>query len=103
MGFIGRENAYLCETCDRYTTTIDIDDGVTPMFLGCRVTPGCRGKAHSLGYPNGPRPAHVPPPTFEWYKPTEKQARRMGEEMAYHVSRGGLALRPISSRKNLDE
>lgn len=95
MSLVGRENAYRCDDCGKFTTTIDVDEGVTPMFLGCRATPGCKGRAVSSCYPEGPRPAHIPPPAFEWYRPTPKQARRMGREMADHVARGGLALRPV--------
>lgn len=28
-----RENAYWCSKCKGYTVTVDVDDGVTPMFL----------------------------------------------------------------------
>ena len=92
-----RLNAYRCDDCGRYTVTIDRDEGVTPMFLGCRADGtegGCKGRAVSLGYPKGPRPSWAVP-AWEWYKPGPIEMRGMSPEMRDHVQRGGLALRRI--------
>jgi len=93
----GRENVYICPVCGGYTTTIDVDDGVTPMFLRCRATGkvgDCPGMAVSEMYPEGPRPAHIPPPAFEWYRPSPAEVEKMEPDMQVHVRAGGLELRP---------
>jgi hypothetical protein len=96
--FRERLNAYRCDDCGRYTVTIDRDEGVTPMFLGCRADGtedyACGGRAVSLGYPKGPRPSWAVP-AWEWYKPDAAELARMSPEMRDHVQRGGLALRKI--------
>lgn len=96
MSFLGRTNAYVCDQCGRYTVTIDRDEGVTPMFLACRATPECTGRAVSLGYPEGTVPDHIGAPAFEWYRPAERELRDLDAATFEHVARGGLLLRPIS-------
>lgn len=98
-----KRNAYYCEECKLYIVTIDADKGVTPMFLRCRATEGCTGTMHSMMYPADPWPpidghgVEIPTePTYEWFKPTLKQARRHGVGMMDHVRRGGLELRKIT-------
>jgi hypothetical protein len=91
---IPRENAYICPK-GHVTMTVDVADGVTPMFLGCRDL-GCREIAQSRMYPRQPRPENFPAPKWEWYRPTQKQAER--KEHKYpgtldHVKNGGLLLR----------
>lgn len=93
---VGRENAYLCSSCHCYTATIDVDDGVTPMFLRCRATIGCRGTAASLMYPPGARPRHLPAPAWEWYRPS-RGAQGLTPAEREHVEQGGLLLRPRSA------
>lgn len=104
-----RKNAYWCPDCHGYVVTIDLDEGVTPMFLACRVKgePGspendCKGRMHSMMYPDEPWPevdGHLTPiptePTWEWYKPTLKWARRKGPDVFEHVRKGGLMLRKL--------
>lgn len=88
----GDKNLYTCMLCEGFIVTEDVDDGVTPMMLACRATSGCDGVMYSAGYP----PTEVigdEQPTWEWYRPTLKQARRMSQEMQQHVAQGGLALR----------
>ena len=90
----GSINSWKCDDCGRLTNAIHIDDGVTPMFLACRATPGCQGTAVSAGYPPPPVPEYVANNIgWEWYRPSEKWARRKGPEMLRHVQNGGLALR----------
>jgi hypothetical protein len=95
-----RINVYVCQECHGNTVTVDVDVGVTPFFLGCKKL-GCNGMAQSSFYPKGPKPAHIPNPDWEWYKPTLKQAKR--KESKYpgtldHVQRGGLLLRQRTGR-----
>ena len=91
----GAVNSWKCDECGRLTNAIHVDEGVTPMFLACRATPGCAGRAVSAGYPSPPVPPHVADNIgWEWYKPTERWARRKGPEMLKHVRSGGLAIRP---------
>lgn len=117
----GEKNAYWCPDCHGYVITIDVDEGVTPMFLACRVKGepsdpdnGCKGQMHSMMYPEPPWPAvdgydqPIPTePTWEWYKldaaelkRLEKKARR-GDRMAVatieHHQKGGLELRKIAA------
>jgi len=89
-----RINVYTCEKCGGYTTTVDVDEGVTPFFLRCRTTPGCDGFGHSSFYPRDLKPKHIPKPTFEWYKPSGKKYKRLDAESKEHVDRGGLLIRP---------
>lgn len=61
-------NAYTCDTCGLNTVTIDVDLGVTPMFLACRRTPGCKGRGVSAGYPKADPPAELLAHLdWEWY------------------------------------
>ena len=90
-------NAYDCPICNKAAITRDVDDGVTPMLLGCRMTPGCKGLSQSRFY-------RVPQEwwdcaRFEWYKPTEKQARKMSEGMRGHIQQGGLVLREVPAAR----
>lgn len=94
MGKLPRENAYVCPK-GHVTMTVDVAEGVTPMFLGCKEL-GCNSMASSSMYPKVPRPSHLPAPKWEWYRPTRKQALK--KERQYpgtldHVENGGLLLR----------
>lgn len=92
-------NAYHCDTCDKNTVTIDVDPGVTPMFLACRRTPDCPGQATSSGYPSTePPPAVLLRLEWEWALPTVDQFRKLSPEMKAHVDAGGLVLQPYSGR-----
>lgn len=87
----GEVNAWRCPDCGRSTVAVHVDDGVTPFLLGCRATEGCRGRAVSAMYrPTADERASV---AWEWYRPSERWARRKGPEMLDHVRMGGLAIR----------
>ena len=88
-----RINAYRCPICMNLTVTIDRDEGVTPMFLNCRVTPGCKGMAESYFYRP---PKNAGEPTHEWYRPEAEEMRTLEEGMLDHVRRGGLCIRAIT-------
>jgi len=90
-----RCNGYLCGTCNRIYVTVDIDPGVTPMFMRCFATEGCPGQASSLGYPAGPIPAGVGQPVLEWYRPETTAGENPA--MVDHLRNGGLAHRPAST------
>lgn len=99
---IPRENGYLCPVCKKATITVDVDEGVTPMFLGCRATEGCEGLAQSIMYPKEPRPAGTPAPAWEWYKPTRAEVEATEAEYPgsiQHWENGGLFLRPRTDRE----
>ena len=99
MNLTGKYNGYTCKQCGGVTMTYHIDDGVTPMFLLCRATtdPNCNGEAVSMGYPfdeHNPIPEHFTHlPRWEWYRPSSKEIRKMGQDYRDHIMRGGLALR----------
>lgn len=94
---VGRINAYDCEDCHGYTVTRDVDAGVTPMFLACRATEGCTGRAVSLCYPSGPVPDWLPEVEWEWYRPFANDPEVKDHPgMKQHVAQGGLALRKIT-------
>ncbi len=86
-----RINVYICEVCHKPIVTKDVDEGVTPMFLSCKVTPGCPGKMVSGMY-------RVPQgllPDYEWYKPSSLEG--LEPSTREHVERGGLLLRPVGA------
>lgn len=93
----GQENVYTCTKCGGFTTTIDRDEGVTPFMIRCRAKDGCDGWAQSSFYPKGPRPAHIPPPSIEWYRPSQEEIAGLDPAMREHVGKGGLLMRAITS------
>jgi hypothetical protein len=101
----GKKNIYTCEECGGETVTIDIDEGVTPFMLGCRVNgkfldvkgqqlfaPGCRGMAQSEFYSQR---AQDRTPEWEWFKPSIYELRKLTPAMKDHVLNGGLDIRSI--------
>lgn len=100
----GSINAWKCDTCGGLTVAIHADEGVTPMWLACRRTPGCPGNAVSAGYPPPPIPPHILDLlAWEWFRPTAQQVRRMkrtNPEMAAHIERGGLDLRLLAESED---
>jgi hypothetical protein len=96
VSFKGKENVYTCEKCGGFTVTVDLDEGVTPFMLDCRASGkegDCDGDAYSAGNPKRPWPPHIPEPAWEWYRPTEAEARRLGRAWREHLKNGGLAIR----------
>lgn len=97
MSPAGAVNAWKCDRCGRLTVAVHIDEGVTPMFLACRASEGCEGRAISVGYPPPPVPEHVLKRlAFEWYRPSDRWARRQSPAMAEHIARGGLVIRELT-------
>ena len=107
-----RKNAYWCDSCHGYIVTIDRDEGVTPMFLACRVKGeptdprnDCEGMSRSMMYPAEPWPetdgyGHAIPtePTWEWYAPGADEANALDRGTFEHVQKGGLLLRKIGRK-----
>jgi hypothetical protein len=85
-------NKYSCQKCGGHIVTVDRIKGTTPMMLGCRAKQGCTGTMMSHGY----SVSQDLTPTFEWYKPTGKQYKKLDAGMKQHVDFGGLVIRPIS-------
>lgn len=88
-----RINVYTCKSCGHQIVTIDIEEGVTPFMIDCKI---CKKDATSSFYrvPEGLVPTH------EWYKPTVKELKKLyGHNanllmnMKDHVKSGGLDLR----------
>jgi hypothetical protein len=99
MSRSGRVNGWGCKECGEYTYCIDIDDGVTPFYLGCRATEGCKGKATSLFYPSADLPNYVRDQVkWEWYKPEPEEYQTLNEGMKEHVDKGGLMIRELTDR-----
>lgn len=110
-GKLPRINVYVCEyNCNN--VTVDVDHGVTPFMIKCRrkSTPQrpiaqkyldengeCIGTARSCFYPMEPKPAHIPDPTHEWFKPDTFEGLHPDE--IDHVKRGGLLLRERTDRE----
>lgn len=84
----GKKNAYECPACHAYIVTIDRHPGVTPFMTKCGE---CGDLAQSKMY----RVAEHLYPTHEWYRPERLEDVPPGSE--YHISRGGLVLRPIGA------
>jgi len=82
-----RLNQYTCRTCGKTITTVDRDEGTTPMMLACRATQGCDGSMFSAMYRVDPNLT----PDWEWYKP----AKLPKGDMREYVEMGGLLLREI--------
>lgn len=89
-GFAGRYNGYICEKCNKGYLTLDVDNGVTPMFMPCFATQGCDGRAHSLGYPNGEPPAFLGEPVIHWVRPSKQEFMNLPASLRDHVRQGGL-------------
>jgi hypothetical protein len=76
-------NCYICEKCRTVTVVVHIDEGVTPMMIGC-TQKGCEGLASSFMY-------RIPPPilasgitgnfkpTHEWYKNGDEEQLELRE------------------------
>lgn len=90
-------NAYKCPVCGLVTVTIDVDPGVTPMFLGCRRTPGCTGFGESAMYPETDPPAEL----FEhlaWAWVLPPVGTVLDGRIVEHIHRCGLHLEPYTGQ-----
>ena len=90
MTYKGKKNSYRCETCNGVIVTVDVDDGVTPFLLSCKVTPGCIGMMKSNFY----RIDQSATAEYEWFKPVSLKGYSAG--MKQHIKMGGLDLRKVA-------
>lgn len=94
-----RLNQYVCGACGFTVTTIDVDEGATPMILGSHKYAAklrgekadCPGRMISRWY----RIEGNPAPDFEWFKPTS--VKGYSRDMKEHIRSGGLDIRRVSS------
>ena len=89
----GAKNAYRCQLCGFTIVTINRDEGTTPFMLRCRRPIRCQGMMHSAFYR---LPENAPEPSLEWYRPSEREVRKLPEWQRDHVEQGGLLYRGIS-------
>ena len=98
-----RRNAYYCKKCKKVTITVDIDEGVTPMFNPCihcgemansfmYQIPGCLRFDFSKGI-------SILPADLEWYKPIGNDYLALSKAEKEHVDKGGLISRKRTSAK----
>ena len=92
-----RYNVYACES-GHHNLSMDVDEGVTPMFLTCRVD-GCGARSSSMMYPKGEPPTHLFPVRIIWRRATNGELKRERREGGEHYRLGGLALEWASSRE----
>lgn len=83
----GRYNVYDCQACGVALLSVDLDRGVTPMFVGC---PDCSGTAASRCYSVKDPAAHLPI-RMVWRLATRGERKRERREGGDHFERGGLA------------
>lgn len=89
-GFKGKKNIYTCDKCGGHIVTVDVDDGVTPFMLTCKVDEACDGTMRSSMYrvfDQGMKASH------EWYRPSPATGGRLSASALDHVMKGGLLLR----------
>lgn len=86
-------NCYVCDSCQHITKTIDVDNGVTPMFKKCN---NCNGYAKSSFYKDL-LPSQSP--SEEWYIPSLSQVLKYNRQnkttLVEHILKGGLCNRVI--------
>lgn len=87
----GKVNNYICRACSGRIVTVNRVKGTTPFMILCKAVPGCQGFMSSAFY----RCDQSETPTYEWFKPSLKEAARQGKDMLDHVRKGGLDIRPI--------
>lgn len=85
-------NRYTCKKCDGAIVTRDLDEGTTPMFIGCRVTDGCDGMMSSSMYCDV-----TGEPDYVWRKPTKVEYMAASVAMCQHFDLGGLDIFPTNA------
>jgi len=99
-----RRNAYFCNKCKRVTITVDVDNGVTPMFNSCihcgemassfmYQIPGCM----RFGFKEGKMVTLEA--DLEWYKPNGSELKKLPSYEKEHVNKGGLLCRKRTDRE----
>ena len=85
-------NRYTCEKCDGSIITQDLDEGTTPMMLGCRATDACDGTMMSGMYQGV-----TGQPDYVWRKPTKVEYMAADAAMCHHFNLGGLDIFPVDA------
>ena len=88
----GRVNQYVCRGSRGVITTANLVEGTTPFLVECRAKVGCTGMMESQFY----RVDQSLAPGFEWFRPSLREAGKLGNAMVEHVKAGGLDLRPAT-------
>lgn len=95
--FKPRYNGYRCMICGRTYLTVDLGDGVTPMFMTCLMDEECGGKAVSLGYPSM-KALFGAPLLVEWVVPSAKDTEKITHQgLLDHFAQGGLMRRAVDT------
>lgn len=92
IGFRGKKNIYTCDKCFGHIVTVDVDRGVTPFTIDCKVTFDCKGWMQSSMYRVFDQSMRA---DYEWYRPSTVEAHPF--HMQEHIQRGGLILREARS------
>lgn len=87
-----RFNNYICDTCGYLTKTVDVHEGVTPMFIRC----GCCGQTTKSTFYKDTVPNQKP--EFEWRVPSLKELGKYKSNPAMldHIFQGGLEMFKIN-------
>lgn len=95
-----RYNVYSCNyTSSHKILSVDLDNGVTPMFITCRLgrLKLCGHTAISSVYPKGEPPAYLFPVKIVWRNPTNDEVKLAKRNNEWdHFSRGGLIMEWIN-------
>lgn len=91
QGFKNKINGWICERCRKVHVCIDVDSGITPFIIKCKMTQSCNGIAYSCMY----RLVTNLPPQFEWYRPKPEENFEGNSALIEHINRGGLIIRDI--------
>ena len=90
---IGKKNCYTCQKCGGRTTTLDIDEGVTPFAIQCKAKEGCKGMMYSCFY----QIDQTIPVNYVWYMPKDLQG--FNQYTLEHIRKGGLVMRKATSEE----
>lgn len=85
-------NVWTCR-CGWELVAIDLDEGVTPMFVACEAD-GCTMLASSAMYRDAD-PLGRRVPTHGWYRP--EALPRDDRDAHHHLRQGGLLLRELTA------
>lgn len=98
--YTGKYNLYICKA-GHHNLSLDIDEGVTPMFLVCRFKIKhrriCGQQAHSSMYRLTPSQVQsFRPVKIIWREPSPRELRVASPAMLEHYQKGGLHLEWIN-------
>ena len=95
-----RINVWVCESQGQINphqhVCKDVDAGVTPFIIQCRV---CKGEARSVMYRIHPDFKKRLEVKYEWYRPSLEETLKESPAMIDHILRGGLKMREIKQEE----